>query len=255
VNAPDLASLFPMTYTLALDTDGNNIFNQQDLYSFGIDSSQPSIDLSGLAYGRYRITVGSSSGCNLKTFDFLIFNCYGIILPSRNLSLLYKGLRDGQRSFEASLNGIRYIKSVQLEGSVGDGFKEILTSATNLNLQNIIEMKISISDYVQFRLKVIDQNNVAHYSNIVKMPHEKVTDLRFWPNPVNQILFIRSGQGFSSTQKYTIVNAMGVTTGKGEISGSESFSSISVANLRPGIYQLVIMETNQRVSRIKFVKE
>jgi hypothetical protein len=144
---------------------------------------------------------------------------------------------------------------VQLEGSVGDGFKEILTSATNLNLQNIIEMKISISDYVQFRLKVIDQNNVAHYSNIVKMPHEKVTDLRFWPNPVNQILFIRSGQGFSSTQKYTIVNAMGVTTGKGEISGSESFSSISVANLRPGIYQLVIMETNQRVSRIKFVKE
>lgn len=71
VSAADVSTLFPMTYTLAYDLDSNNVFDGADVYTQGSDSSASSIDISNLAYGRYRITVGSSSGCNLQ---FTIFS-------------------------------------------------------------------------------------------------------------------------------------------------------------------------------------
>ncbi|HVG14243.1 MAG TPA: lamin tail domain-containing protein, partial [Chitinophagaceae bacterium] len=67
VNAPDVASLFPMNYLLAYDADSNGVFDATDTYKYGIDSTAANININKLAYGRYRITVGSVLGCNLKT--------------------------------------------------------------------------------------------------------------------------------------------------------------------------------------------
>jgi hypothetical protein len=63
--------------------DSNNTFDETDQYSYGTDAAPPAIDINNLDYGRYRITVGSSLGCNLQSFDFFIFNCYGVVLPVR----------------------------------------------------------------------------------------------------------------------------------------------------------------------------
>lgn len=83
VSAANVTSLFPMTYILAFDSDSNGVFTETDRYIHGIDATPSAIDVHDLNYGRYRITVGSSLGCNLQSFDFFIFNCYGIILPLR----------------------------------------------------------------------------------------------------------------------------------------------------------------------------
>lgn len=257
VNAPDLAALFPMTYTLAFDNDGNNIFTETDLYSYGTDSSQPSIDLTGLAYGRYRITVGSSSGCNLQSFDFFIFNCYGIVLASDLLALSYKGFKEDYHSFRVSMNGIRNVQSIELEGGEGSNFKEVSTlPEAYVGVQNNFEMKAPVSAYLLFRVKVTDENNQVYYSTVVRVPNRQIAQLEFWPNPADQRLFIRLAQEFESRGKYSIVNSMGITVSKGEIFGrAGDVQSIPVAHLPGGTYQLVAMGTNQIISQFRFVKK
>lgn len=72
--------MFPMHYTLAKDLDENFQYDLNDSYTYGSDSTAPSILLTGLEAGRYQLIVESSLGCNLTLFDFTILGCYGLIL-------------------------------------------------------------------------------------------------------------------------------------------------------------------------------
>lgn len=80
------AAMFPMRYTLAKDLDGNYVYDLNDSYTYGVDSTSPAIQLTGLDSGSYRLIVESSFGCNLTMFDFSILGCSSLILNqlSRN---------------------------------------------------------------------------------------------------------------------------------------------------------------------------
>lgn len=81
VNGSNAASLFPLNYTLAYDSDDDLVFELTDVYTNGTDATPNTLTVSNLIAGHYRLTVGSALGCNLQTFPFTIFQC-GTVLTS-----------------------------------------------------------------------------------------------------------------------------------------------------------------------------
>jgi hypothetical protein len=85
VNASSYTNIFPLNYTLAYDTDNDFAFELTDQYTNGTDNTPNTLTVSDLIPGHYRLTVGSTLGCNLQTFPFNIFIC-GTVLTQNGSS-------------------------------------------------------------------------------------------------------------------------------------------------------------------------
>jgi len=84
VNGSNASSLFPLNYTLAYDSDNDFVFELTDNYTNGTDATPNTLTISSLTTGHYRLTVGSSLGCNLQTFPFTIFQCGSVLTVNPN---------------------------------------------------------------------------------------------------------------------------------------------------------------------------
>jgi hypothetical protein len=260
VSSSNVSSLFPMSYTLAYDSDSNNIFNSTDIYTYGVDSSASSIDINNLAYGRYRITVGSAaSGCNLQSYDFFIFNCYGVVLPYRIISFQYNGNRNGQLSFDAKINGIANIDSVILEGSNSDRFM----SVTTLRLSGSVSREnkpISLFApqaplYKFYRLKIIDHNKVITYSKEIRIL--QVTETNVWPNPCKEKMFVKITSSRPRQSAYRIYNGVGQIISTKNIILKEGINVLPVetGQLNKGNYHLSVPNDLESYTTYRFHKE
>ncbi|HTE23634.1 lamin tail domain-containing protein [Flavitalea sp.] len=253
VSAPDLASLFPMTYLLAFDANANNVFEDTDIYSSGSDNSAPSIDIDNLAYGRYRITVGSSSGCNLQSFDFFIFNCYGVLLPYSVISFKADGTRDNRRYFKASIAGLDSLKSIIIEAKSGAGFKAVNTfsPAAFLNAQET-SLWAPVSNVDQYRIRLISKSNIDYYSRVLTIAEEKIQDIRMWPNPTVSNAFVSIVSRSACRCSFRITNPLGQSLLQGEfmLTPGKNVIPINTGLLPKGIYQLALEgeSLNQRIT-------
>lgn len=234
VSASNVASLFPMSYTLAYDSDSNNVFDAADQYTYGVDSTSPSIDIDNLAYGRYRITVGSASGCNLKSFDFFIFNCYGVVLPYKIISFEYVGKNNDKMIFSTRLKGVDHLDSLIIEGADYHYFQPVLSldlAKMIVRDEQVFAVPVTqLSSNKLYRLKVTDKNGITSYSKVVKI--DPLQDASIWPNPCHEKLVIKimsaeknvvSLRVFSSTGQLMIrrnvvlqkgVNVLPIETGR-----------------------------------------
>jgi hypothetical protein len=259
VSAADVPSLFPMTYTLAFDKDSNSIFDNTDIYTFGVDSTASSIDISNLAYGRYRITVGSSSGCNLQSYDFFIFNCYGVVLPYNVVSFNYSGLMDNKRWFNAEVTGMDHLNSIILEAKVGAAYKAINTiniTPSNVNIKNV-KLSAPLSSSEKYRLLLISNSNTVYYSNEIIIRDASVEQVQLWPNPTKNEIYV-SVPFKQSTYISTIFNSIGevVYKEKHNVRSSNKLNRIPTANLPKGVYALLITsECSDYRHSIRFIKE
>jgi len=84
VNGSNASSLFPLNYTLAYDADNDFVFELTDVYTNGTDATPNTLTVSNLTTGHYRLTVGSTLGCNLQTFPFTIFQCGTVLTANPN---------------------------------------------------------------------------------------------------------------------------------------------------------------------------
>ena len=209
VNAADVQSLFPMSYILGYDADSNGVFNDADVYVHGIDSAASSIGITDLLYGRYRLTVASSSSCNLKTFDFFVFNCYGVLLPVKLLYFNYKGEAGNQHDFGFEVSDRDKIKEIRLEGNRGSGYETIAVSAMPLLAgENVI--KVPVSSYRNYRLRMEDMYHNVSYSREISVQNRQEAVLKVWPNPVKDLLHIDL-KGIDAGQvEVEIFNSMGL---------------------------------------------
>lgn len=238
VSAPDVASLFPMTYTLAFDKDSNSTFDNADQYLYGTDSSPSSIDIGSLSYGRYRITVGSSSGCNLQSFDFMIFNCYGVIL-NQQAKFQYIGIKGGQQLFKLSTDGNKSFKNFVLEGSTGNHFQPVHTTYSLAGGSDYI-IGTPISSYGYFRLRMIDRKGNISFSRTVRISNPVSAANFLWPNPVRDNAYIHFDAAVNGKTTYTIYSAVGLMVRKGNltVTAGKNTATIQTQNLLPGIYQI-----------------
>ena len=258
VSGTNVAALFPMNYTLAYDHDSNYVFDMSDVYTYGVDGSSPNIDINNLAYGHYRITVASALGCNLKSFDFFIFNCYGsLLLPLKIISFKYAGLKEGQQNFEYKISGIENLREVVLEAGDGSVFKPItFLDATSLFTNKIVATPSSDHFY---RLKIIDKKGGISYSNVIgiknQTPH---ISQYFWPNPAHNKINFNLDVEETQVYNYTIYNLNNSVVKKGnvEVRRGNSESSILLTDLKTGLYQILLFSptSNEPIS-FRFVKQ
>lgn len=241
VSAPAVASLFPMSYILGHDRDSNGVFDDRDVYLYGVDSSAPSIDVRNLAYGRYRITVASAMGCNLRNYDFFIFNCYGIVLPVKLTAFSYEGLKGGQLSFAAHFSETEGLKELQLEGAGDDGvFYPVGGRVVPAQDERSFGLLAPPSAYRRYRLKVVEDGGRVTYSPVVTVPQMSTTTPRPWPNPVTTKVFVpvRTVQG--GVLRCTIMEPSGKVVLKSEVTvpSGVSTASLDTQLLGKGLYYL-----------------
>lgn len=144
------ALLFPMHYTLAKDTDGNFLYDFNDNYLYGTDSTAPDMQLSNLDSGRYRLIMESSLGCDVTMFDFSILGCAALIL--NQLSRNAGAIRNNNNTI------IRLA-----ENPFADQYT-LLIQAPAKN-----RMQLMAYDQ-QGRLAFIQQINVAQGNNSIRLP-------------------------------------------------------------------------------------
>lgn len=258
VSATNVSSLFPMSYTLAQDKDNNYIYNTSDQYLFGVDNSAPSIDINNLAYGRYRITVASALGCNLKTYDFFIFNCYGILLPVKLVSFKHTGEQNGQLLFDCQLLGLENLKTLVVEGSNGDLFTPVSSFSASALPGGVFTLNVPNGAYAYYRLRLIDNKDMVSYSSIVPVKIETTVTNLLWPNPATDKVQVSFNAEKQNNSFYTISNALGsvVKTEKLSLKKGANNCFVSLQGLPAGVYQLSIPQDNAKQPIcFRFVKQ
>lgn len=261
VSADNISSLFPMNYLLAFDADSNGVFDESDVYRSGIDDSSPDININALAYGRYRITVSSAMGCNLKTFDFFIFNCYGILL---NTDLLSWDIRQQGNKYNTTWNitNVEYLEKVVLEASA-DGilfepiksFTPPQSSTSNWLAEYLIP--IAQNNLTTYRLKIYQLNGDNYISRSVHLPNIISKKEKLWPNPAKeklQVSYFADKSGLVDYKIYSL-NSRLMAKGKLKIQLGDNTIVIPVNHLTPGNYQILIGEDDEIPIRLSFFKQ
>lgn len=258
VNSSNVATLFPMNYTLAYDRDSNYVFDLTDTYTYGTDNSSPNIDINNLAYGHYRITVASALGCNLKTFDFFIFNCYGYLLSVKLISFKYLNRHDNENWFEYHLSNTQNLQSLVLEASDGGAYYEVRTvSNPAYSDKNIIKVPLTAGKY--YRLRMTDNKSVVTYSHVLSVPgSNNLVQDRLWPNPASDKINVRLNIVKDQVYNFVIYDMANNMIKKGTVPVKKNYpeTTISIAALKQGLYQLMLFptESNQPIS-LRFVKQ
>jgi hypothetical protein len=192
----DYSAIFPVNYILALDADSNNVFDLNDTYVNGIDSTSPTVDISGLAPGRYNLALEPASGCNYQFFQFTILPCNSTILEpntfyfsakkeNKYVELLWtseKMERIQRFEIEKSTDGINF-KKIQ--------YFQIVSKAPSFQQFKYYDVK-TLAGTAFYRIKVIYNNNLVAYSSIEKIitSNEQPDIISIYPNPVKNVLTV-----------------------------------------------------------------
>jgi hypothetical protein len=253
-----VASYFPMNFIVARDADSNLIYNASDVYTYGVDSVSPNIDINGLVYGRHRITVASTLGCNLKSFDFFIFNCYTLLLPLQLISFKYNGIKEGQYSFEGRVTGADNLKKIVLEGSNNDYYQS-LTTITTAGENGLFTISTPLPSFKYFRLRLIDKKDAVSYSQVISVNNQnQFSANRLWPNPTADKVSIEIYSQVAEQVSANFYNLNSQAVKKENILLQKGFNSFafSINKLPSGIYQLSIPQGTQRPPiSFRFVKQ
>ncbi|GAB4094169.1 hypothetical protein GCM10028786_30960 [Flaviaesturariibacter terrae] len=250
-----LSTYFPLNYTLAYDMDGNNVFDFGDIYTYGSDATAPDTTINGLVGGSYIVTVGSSKGCNLKSFPFSILPCQSL-LPIKLLDFGLAGSDATSHSFQWRFSTLEGYSAVILESSSdGRAFHPErsfqVTSGAPLHYRSTV----SRSPAQQYRLRLIGLDGRPEFSRVVNVAEQQAS-LQVFPNPVSDRMRVRWQAPANGSVHFSITSV----DGRLEYSGSFNAHSgvnewpISAQGLKPGIYQLTIDDGNS-INRTRFVKQ
>ncbi len=254
--------VFPMSYTIAYDVNGDRIFDFADKYTTYTDDSPPFIEIDNLPEGTYRVTVASVNGCYLKSFDFTIIPCNPALLPVKLVSFKNAGIKNGQPNLEWVLQDVQNLQSIVLQKSAdGVTFEtcKIYVGEQQSGTKLYSLPVTGSSSFPYYRLKVQQKNGPAFYSPIVRFESGSVHgSASMWPNPATDKLYLDLPETSLQNLQYTICNTSGMVAAKGSLPGRQSGNQRLVslpASLPPGIYNLQVssIDGGQPIS-FRFVK-
>jgi len=259
VQHANLNSIFPMNYTLAFDVNNDGLFTFADVYTYGVDSTPPSILIANLPAGTYRITVGSVKGCYLRTFQFTILPCHPV-LPVRLLKFVYSGTQNGQHGLQWQLGDIENLLSVTLEKST-DRIQfvkaQTFEEPRSAGIKTYHALQPVESAYRYYRLKIIALDGSFFYSPVV-VTAQPAAQLRLSPNPATTVLKVELEGTARESMPYTIYNNLGTAVLKGELSMvlGHNAHTLPIGHLPTGTYQLQIKPAGQaQPISFRFVKQ
>ena len=259
VNVGSTPDVFPMNYTIVFDSNADGIFDLSDTYTYGIDNTPPSITILGLPLGNYRITVSSSKGCFLKTFQFTILNC-SAVLPSQLSYFILRNTLENEHRFEWMISDVEDLKEITLEGSNGFAF----IKAASVEIQGLTGTKhftqfVSATEKHKFyRLRMISANGKTSYSGIITISQPALSNIIVWPNPATEKVSVQFSAATKAIAKYKLYDITGAIMAEGiyQTQTGKNILQIPVQQFTTGIYQLAI-SFNCRTEPIhfRFVKQ
>jgi hypothetical protein len=253
----DYAQVFPMNYTISFDSDNDGDFDFADTYTYGSDNSAPSVSISGLFLGRYRITVASVAGCYLQSFEFTILSC-SAVLPV-TLEYFRSSQKGSQQSFEWKLTDGHEIEKMILQKS-DDG--QTFTNEAEINVRPVPGPQVyhhtvggRLSKF--YRLKIKTNTDRVIYSSVISSGVPSNVNLpKAWPSPAKNNLFVNLTADHDQAAAYHVINSNGTVLKRGtwQLGRGINVMDLAIENLPSGLYQLVVMQNLQPVS-IKFIKQ
>ncbi|MDB5252154.1 MAG: type sorting protein [Flaviaesturariibacter sp.] len=252
----DYAEIFPMKYTIIRDSNGNNAIDANDEITIGYDSVPPNISIDGLVQGMYSITLESSKGCFLATFQFSILNC-GPVLPVRLVYFKRAEKTATTQAFEWKLADVEYLSSVVLESSA-DGrtfspertYKADGSTGTKVYRQSVPYQ--SAPSY--YRLRLVGIDGKVTFSQVLNSDGLPVGSGIVWPNPAASVLHIDLDSRASETRTYQLTNGQGVPVRNGQfiLQPGANRLTLPLGSLPAGVYQLQLGTTSTGAQPISF---
>jgi hypothetical protein len=257
----NFTDIFPMNYILAYDADSNNVFTITDEYTYGTDNTSPRIEIGNLKAGKYRITLSTALGCNLKTLDFDILTCIAP-LDLQVLSFKHLKTQQGRQSFEWTISEAETVHTMALEQSIDNRLFSTATEQTvDHNKQGIQTFKTTIpaSAHKYFRLRItLDNGSTVFSPTITTNTSVTIPVSRLWPNPTKSSITIETGTLLPSSVNYKIYNLQNsqVDQGSLHIDNYQYSFTLPVHRLPKGLYQLFVFTAdNLKPISFRFVKE
>lgn len=261
VKHSDYASIFPMSYTIVVDSDNNGAFDFNDQYTTVVDNEPPYIEINNLPAGRFRVTVASTKGCYLRSFDFNIIPCRPGALPVNLVYFKSKAGQTGQQSLEWLLEDVQNLQSIVVEKAQtpGNFIAEKVFAAENARGSKLYSLPASATDsYPYYRLKITQKNGKAFYSPVVYLAGRTEGTHRIGPNPAKDKLTLQLWSNEKQKGDYTIYNSNGVAVSRGVLSLSEgeNTTAIPVQSLPTGTYHLQVtgVANGKQPISFRFVK-
>jgi hypothetical protein len=253
----DYSSIFPMSYTIALDINKDGIFDFNDQYTTETVYEPPFIEINNLPIGRFRVTVASVKGCYLQTFSFEIFSCNPGTLPVRLAFFKNAGTRDELHHLEWLLQEVQNLQSIVVEKGTGNGrfVTEKIFSNELFRGDKLYSYAASSSPaFPLYRLKITPKNGRPFYSPVINTASGAVPPARIGPNPASDRLEVQLNSPAPQKAIYTIYNSNGAAVKGGNLplSSGENKASIPLHSLTPGMYHLQITGLSRQEQPISF---
>ena len=244
VKHSNYAAVFPMSYTIVVDSDNNGIYDFTDQYTTVIDSEPPFIEIDNLPVGRFRVTVASTKGCYLRSFDFTIISCNPGTLPVNLVYFKNKGGQNGQQNLEWLLQDVQNLQSIVVEKAEANGkfVAEKILANENARGSKVYAIPVTAAD-ASYRLKITQKNGKTFYSPVVYLGTGRATAThRIGPNPATDKLNLQLWSSGTQRTGYVIYNSNGMAIDRGTLSlvSGENNTAISVQSLPAGSYHLQV---------------
>lgn len=245
------ALLFPMRYTLAKDADANFVYDLNDIYTTGVDSTASTIPLGGLDSGRYRLIIEGSLGCDATQFDFAILPCAGLILEHTITD--FKSSRAGQDLLLSwNVPNRQIIRAFDIEQSKdGRSFvrQSIITDVTSrlydLYFYTTVRPVVPVSYY---RVKLITTEGAVVYSPIITaiMANDTHLAFRLAENPFTNHCTILADAGNTSRLQVILYDLAGrsILGQKINVQKGSNIIRLSTQHIQPGMYMLQLRDEN-----------
>jgi hypothetical protein len=248
VNTSNPGAFFPVTYTLAYDTDQDHIFEMTDSYTQGVDNSPNVVNVGGLAAGDYRITVASALGCNLHTFPFAIVAC-GPLLPV-NLVSFTASYSNNRVMTRWTIEDVEFLNKIVIEKS-RDGSSFVVQDSMVPPASGSWNYGYGYDDNGEFRfvrIRLIQHSGAEIYSPIVNLGPGEATALKAWPNPATDQLSVQMSFDRAGMMSYSIrtLGNQPVISGQKLVYEGTNLMSVPVRSLPSGAYYLIIQMSDRR---------
>jgi hypothetical protein len=210
---PDTLECFGHAVTLRVDSMANAVYtwykrippNDSVIVGTGPGLYFPNLSLSDT--GRYFCRIVVNNGCLTKYANYVLTGFCGMVLRDDEIVLNGIKLPGGNKLYWHT--GMADIKLYSLQRSLNN-----VTYETINNFSHIPNMSIDFVDKDPaagnnyYRLKLVSFNNQVKYSNIVLIKNAKF-NTSFYPNPVENKLFITVGSSIPKNYLVELSNLVG----------------------------------------------
>lgn len=249
---PDRRECFNDGLTLRVDSINDAVFkwykriepNDSILVGTGASLFIPSLQLADT--GRYFCKAVINNGCLVMISNYTITGFCNLVLP-----------------VEISLNGVKQEQGNKLTWkSAGISVKSYELERSNISNRDFVTVKsvgataANNYDFLDtrppggnnfYRLKLLDASNGVKYSNVILLKNSAL-DVSFYPNPVNNMLYI------SISDKLMKDYHIEMYTSTGQMLSSKTFKNIQnavinyprEASMVPGIYLITVTDLSNK---------